>query len=719
MREDLFDYVPPYSGGLRHSSCVGYTCNHCGMANDVSVPNLRPANGAGRPRRGNLFSQYTRKFSLGNGPADWVQEYLISKEGGKMLGTLIALTIANMPNLETLIWDMPTGVVREVWHALASLGQRRPGYQSRLEKVWVRLHDNREVIASLPANPNSTSSTPAVPVPSSSANTAASETLGTVDLSYKRVEHPNFSILPALKSFSVLEVDELAYLEEISILICNSRDSLRELRIGLSNYFASIVAQLTATSDTPELHRRAVDCYNDGGVLGLVMKDIHDCRKPIKAPTVVTEVPTEAKALLEEAQAAASMKLNSLFTLPFSTISVSDAISNVAASVALPDSSEEGDADRFEDKTIQTASLVGDVPAPTLPVLPPSLFSSAPIGDPLKQAQRAPQPPGLQVVNPSYGESAPSLAGNACAGQEWTTCTAHSGEEVHRQRRPLRLETFELEKVPLSVNVLQQTIDWSVLTSLTLLDCGDHERLWKSLRRTYSPRSTSLIGASSLGALARQSRNSSFMRASSSKLDTTSAPEYRLKLKRIHTDNVSHALISFLKESLAPNTLEWMLLQEHGQYISPVTVEAIYRGPLRYHRSSLKKVLIDSSDLITERGRSTKWKKWMLNHDILTFITSGKMSCLRELGMSLDHRDWVRKTPLACFWIEINFDIALFSSTATQYPASSLSLHPAYCQPRLQPSFGGQRTGSAARRPRHRSTTRDRALLHGYPFEVF
>ena len=675
------------------------------MANDVSTQNPNSTNRARRPRRGNLFSQYTRKFSLGNGPADWVQEYLISKEGGKMLGTLIALTIANMPNLETLIWDMPTGVVREVWYALASLGERRPGHQSRLEKVWVRLHDNREVIASLPANSNSTSSAPAVPLPSASANAAVSENLGNVDLSYKRIECPNFSILPALKSFSVLEIDELAYLEEISVLICNSRDSLRELRIGLSKYFASAIAQLTATSDTPELHRRAVGCYNDGGVLGLVMKDIYDCRKPIKAPATVTEVPTEARALLEEAQAAASMKLNSLLTLPFSTISVSDSISNVAASVPLPDSPEEGDADRLEDETIQTGSLVGNVPAPTLPVLPPSLFSSAPIGDPLKHSQRALQPPGLQVVNPSYGESTPSPAGNARAGQESATCTARSDEEVDRQQRSLRLETFELEKVPLSVNVLQKAIDWSVLTSLTLLDCGDHERLWKSLRRAYSPRSTSLSGASSLGALAKQSSQSSSKRSPLSRFDTTSAPEYRLKLKRIHTDNVSHALISFLKETLAPNTLEWMLLQEHGQYISPVTVEAVYRGPLRYHRSSLKKVLIDSSDTPAERGRSTKWKKWMLNHDILTFITSGKMSGLRELGMSLDHKDWVRRTPLVCFWIEIIFDVALFSSTVTQYPASPLALHPAHCEPRLQSSSGCQRTGSAARRPRHRPTT--------------
>lgn len=102
MREDLFNYIPPHAGQSGQSSCVEFTCNHCGMANDMSIASLQPKSEMRRPRRGNLFSQYTRKFSLGNGPTDWVQEYLISKEGGKMLGTLIALTIARMPNLETM-----------------------------------------------------------------------------------------------------------------------------------------------------------------------------------------------------------------------------------------------------------------------------------------------------------------------------------------------------------------------------------------------------------------------------------------------------------------------------------------------------------------------------------------------------------------------------------------------------------------------------------------
>lgn len=117
MREDLFSYVAPQGGQLGRSGCAQYNCNHCGKVNDVDIHSMGTAAKIWRPpRRGNMFSQYTRKFSLGNGPPDWIQEYLITKEGGKMLGTLVALTVARMPNLETFIWD-----VRIFWSEIVAL----------------------------------------------------------------------------------------------------------------------------------------------------------------------------------------------------------------------------------------------------------------------------------------------------------------------------------------------------------------------------------------------------------------------------------------------------------------------------------------------------------------------------------------------------------------------------------------------------------------------
>lgn len=99
------------------------SCNHCDQHRPAQ-PTLQIPSVPITIRRGNYFAQFTRKFSLGNGPADWVTEYLITKEGGKMLGTLVALALGRMRNLEAFIWDMPTGVLRDVWLALASLASR-------------------------------------------------------------------------------------------------------------------------------------------------------------------------------------------------------------------------------------------------------------------------------------------------------------------------------------------------------------------------------------------------------------------------------------------------------------------------------------------------------------------------------------------------------------------------------------------------------------------
>jgi hypothetical protein len=115
-------------------------------------------------------------------------------------------------------------------------------------------------------------------------------------------------------------------------------------------------------------------------------------------------------------------------------------------------------------------------------------------------------------------------------------------QSVERERLDgkLRLQTLELERVPLSVAVLQKAFDWSVLSNLTILDCAQHDRLWVMLRRHFQP--------SPLGP------------ASSSKHGVSL--QYHLNLKKVHTDAASPALIAFLKETLAPNTLETLFLQD-------------------------------------------------------------------------------------------------------------------------------------------------------------
>ena len=88
-----------------------------------------------------------------------------------------------------------------------------------------------------------------------------------------------------------------------------------------------------------------------------------------------------------------------------------------------------------------------------------------------------------------------------------------------------------------------------------------------------------------------------------------------------------------------------LFLQEGRSYPSTVTVDAIYRGPLRRHKASLKKLMIDSSEkgLDGHATSSSRWRRWMLNREIITFITSGRMNSLREMAVTIDYRDWVRK----------------------------------------------------------------------------
>lgn len=675
------------------------------MASDFSLDSVKPESETRQPRRGNLFSQYTRKFSLGNGPADWVTEYLISKEGGKMLGTLIALTIARMPNLETMVWDMPTGIVREVWHALGSLGDQRPGHQPRLEKVWVRLHDNREVMGVMPGLSNIGSSPTPAPLPVGSADPRAKD-MADIKGSYSRIEHPNFSILPALRSLSVLEVDEIAYLRELSTLIHRSHDTVRELRIGLSKHYSSITADNTVSMNQADIPDRAIGCYLDGGVLGLIMSEIFDCRKAMSAVSTIAEAAVQPRTIQQGVNSPDASAASSTLAPQLSTMFITDQFDEMAASVRLPDSPNGDNVTPTADTALESSPPSAIVPVPPMPVLVPSLFMRSPMADPQKHSQPT-DPPGLQVTNPSYQDSASTSAYLTKNSQDPADSSAGYNEPKEYWPKPLRLETFELERIPLSVAVLQKTVNWSLLTNLTLLDCGDHERLWKALRRTYTPIPTSMAGTSSLGSLAKKASQPTLRRTISSKFETAFVPEYRLRLKSIRTDSVSPALISFLKETLAPNTLECLLLQERGQNVSPVTVESIYRGPMRHHRSSLKKILIDSSDNDPVNRRNTKWKKWMITYEILTFITSGKMSSLKELGVALDHKDWVSRavsTLSACF---ANQNVALLPATTTEHPASPLSVHPTYRKPRLRSPNRCARVGSTDGGPCHSFAPRD------------
>jgi len=638
MAEEIFGEAP----GQRREQSNRYTKSGQGRATETAV----------RRRRGNHYAQFTRKFSLGNGPPDWVQEYLISKEGGKMLGTLVALAVARMQSLETFIWDMPTGILRDVWLALSSLGDRDDGRPCRLEKLWVRWHDSSSADATVapPAHVNiHTAPLPALLSPTPLLGSPAMPPH--IHLAaFDRVEHPSFSILPPLKSLSVLDIDELAYLDEMAVLIGRSLDKLRELRVGIARHAMTRDWVTVWEGDNlqqvdphyPTAGSLTIGKKRLGGVLGTLTGFVCDMRRPRivvpdrtrrRSPPPPPAVPTGAT----ERKVSIAPPVEVQDTMEAQSPTIFDLVTHNAA----PSEPTTSLRDIIPEHPSDIASSPESWPPPHGLLSPTDIALG---DDPLVATSRQASPEPTHAV-PFIAPPADSvpLEHERDAGPPLATLV----DSFDLPAPPplylanmLHLESLELERVPLSVPVLQKAIDWTHLTSLTLLHCQNHEQLWKTLRRTFAPLPKSPTYPHARRTPNSTPRKNGKMSVSGSGLEMV----YPLKLRKVHTNTVSPALISFLKETLAPNSLETLFLQEARSYNSSVNVDTIFRGPLRRHRNSLKKVLIDSS----EKGadgvpiNSARWRRWMLSREILAFVCGGKMPALRELGGALDYRDWVR-----------------------------------------------------------------------------
>ncbi|KAI5862127.1 hypothetical protein GGS23DRAFT_107070 [Durotheca rogersii] len=507
----------------------------------------------------NQYAKYTRKFSLGNGPKDWTSEYMVTKESGKMLGTLVAIAVGKMVNLETFVWDMPTGVLSEVFMALASLQDPYPEGEAKLEKVWVRWHDNSEI-----SDASSSISSPiqpppppplAVPPPGSTVTPIGNSlphdfhpvTTQPIRYSESRVEYPTFSVLPPLKSLTVLDIDELAYLDEMAVLIERSRASLRELRIGISQKARTADFAQTWDSHTLQQVDHAARWPGEsligerrlGGVLGVLVGRIYDIRRKSAVKTPEKEPGSNSTSQFHGVEEFGSASSNAV----------------------------------------------------------------APSSSPL-------EPADVGIPGQAYVQNRRQTNSVAISYQ------ASNGSRVERTRLDgkLQLETLELERVPLSLQVCTRAVDWSLLTNLTILDCMYLENLWKALKRQFHPT------APAHGA------------------PPGTATQYHLALKYIHTDTTSNTLISFIKETLAPNSLQVLFLQDRRRAgVPPVKIDQIFKGAIKRHRSSLRKLLLDSSD---ETGDTRRWMNWVLSPDMITYLTSGRMSNLRELSAAFDYKDW-------------------------------------------------------------------------------
>lgn len=635
-----------------------------------------------RRRFGNYYAQFTKKFSLGNGPAAWVQEYMITKEGGKMLGTLVALAIARMVNLETFVWDMPTGVLRDVWLALSSLADRTDGEDCRLENLWIRWHDNSIDAPVPPPAPPMILNNVNVPPPPNAGHPSAiagaaqpsivvpQHFHSPVTVAIDRVEHPTFSVIPPLKSLSVLDIDELPYLDEMSILIARSQKKLRELRVGIAPH-AQQRDWVTAWEgegiqqvdyEASWTGASAIGEKRLGGVLGILVGRVHNLWHSEEKPAPVKSAATSSR----------------MYGLPVK-FGLAGAVPVPTAS---PDREPDNTTDHFGNPLDGPTETDGDSLADDMHTL--SIETPASPFDPLDPRPNVPPRQSSPTATSSPPPSAPEQK-----------LTGH-----------LTLEVLELERVPLSIPTLLKALDWTTLTTLTLLNCPNHEPLWKSLRRTYTPRAPYPSGSPSSSA------------SKAYKASYTLRSEYALSLRKIHTNTVSPSLIAFLKETLAPNSLEVLFLQEGRGYQSTVSVEAIYRGALRRHRGSLRKLMIDSGEKGdgVVGGTGTRWRRWMLSREILGFVTGGRMDKLRELAVSIEYKDWV------CFSFRFPPEALLMLTappppTPPPNPPHPLPLHPPPRRPPPRLQHGPPRT----RLPNHRHhppPPRNRTLLHGARLQV-
>jgi len=603
-----------------------------------------------RRRRGNHYAHFTRKFSLGNGPPEWVHEYLITKEGGKMLGTLVALAVARMRALETFIWDMPTGILRDVWQALSSLGDWADGKPCRLEKVWVRWHDNSgaDMANIMPPPPPAISLNPMSHTTlHSSLNNNAAQQIHPAALD--RVEHPSFSVLPPLQSLSVLDIDELAYLDEMAVLIGRSLNKLKELRVGIARHATAhdwVTVRdgdnlVQVDHDNPTAGFLTIGEKRLGGVLGILTGFVSDMRKP--------------KFMLSDRLKSYPLRAMKVSTMSAPVMPIGNAHLNVNDEPGTDRQSVDLSPSRPNEQTkvdMGAAKFSPDtMSSPELLWSPDGSVNqeSAMENDPLIALSRQASP-NLDSVTVAdiFHASVPC---DTLSDVPKTTLEASvqrvpeeedgvASQEVGAQYldNVLRLDSLELERVPLSIPVLQRAIDWTRLTSLTILHCQNHEQLWKMLRHSFAPSPKSPTYPSP-----RRIPNTTPRKGKASVSSQGVDFQYTLKIRKIHTNTVSPALISFVRETLAPNSLEVLFLQDARAYPSSVSIESIFKGAIKRHRGSLKKILIDSSEkdidgIPTSSGR---WRRWLLNRDVLAFVCSGKMPALKELGMAIDYRDWV------------------------------------------------------------------------------
>lgn len=529
-----------------------------------------------------------------------------------MLGTLVNLALMRMQNLETFNWDMPTGVLRDIFMSLHDLCPKS------LKNVHVRFHDNSETAAPLSQDPA------------------------------RRVETPTFKGFKALRQLSVLDIDERQYLEEMACAIEDSVDTLRELRVGLAEHVLKTGKWIwdldEGSGDVVEVVLGGASSSAVGGVMGILVGRIcglTERRRKLRGGLGSAVAVAAAPGSAVDALAAPPVSPPAVEATSQPAVTVTADVGESEATVP-PNPSVSTDDTQYNLDSIyaMAAAMPG---SPTINNEVEALWLENDLTVSLPPPAVA--PPVEEAALPIAEAALLDLEPSAAATPKIKSTKSYIYEE-EKPYKQLKLETLDLERVPISVRVLQKVINWSILTNLTILNCPNHEKLWKMLRRKFSPYTTS--GNSSSSTLPNSgfgNSASSSKRRSGGGTPAASTPDYKIRLKKLHTDLVSPSLVAFIKETLPPNSLEILFLQENPQhsstptgYSSLVTIDMIYKCCIKRHRVSLRKLLVDSN--VGSTG-TYEIDKWRFNREVINFITtSGKMPRLRELGCTIDYKDW-------------------------------------------------------------------------------
>lgn len=184
---------------------------------------------------------------------------------------------------------------------------------------------------------------------------------------------------------------------------------------------------------------------------------------------------------------------------------------------------------------------------------------------------------------------------------------------------PLKLRKFEFRGTKVVNEVCRHALDWSVLTSLTLIGTPFLNPLWTTLRNEFGP----TVTPSAEGTRPSGSRR-----------------KYHLVLKDIRTDFACLSLLKFVKTSLAPNTLASLFLHRltQGRESTAELNRELYSA-LIYHSDSLQKLYLEGG---YRRKPNFDFPQYFpLEFELLSYLTSDNMANLRELSIALDNDNWV------------------------------------------------------------------------------